>query len=111
MRHEKSSFYTPEVQEHVNRWQMDRTITWYNCTVGDVGNKVAPLGNCPGDEGSRRCGKHELEEPMSHLMPLDSNAGPVRVSHERVAFSMCQGVSYQPVAQGTDDWKIKNSIL
>lgn len=44
-------------------------------------------------------------------MPLDSNAGPVRVSHERVAFSMCQGVSYQPVAQGTDDWKIKNSIL
>ena len=80
-------------------------VTWYHCTVGHVGHKMAPLCNCTRYKGSCSCSEDELEEPMSHLVSLDSHTSPVRISHKRITFAICQCVAHQPVAESTYNWK------
>lgn len=80
-------------------------FTWYHGTVGHVGHKMAPLCNCTRYKGSCSCSEDELEEPMSHLVSLDSHTSPVRITHKRVTFSISQCVAHQPVAESTYNWK------
>jgi len=80
-------------------------VTCYHCTVGHVGHKMAPLSNCTRYKGSCSCSEDELEKPMSHLVSTDTNTSPVRISHKRVTFSICQCVAHQPVAESTYNWK------
>ena len=85
-------------------------FTWYHGTVGHVGHKMAPLCNCTRYKGSCSCSEDELEEPMSHLVSLDSHTSPVRISHKRVTFSIRQCVAHQPVAESTYNWKSIESV-
>lgn len=77
--------------------------TWYNETVGNIGNVVTPLRHSP--RHYRRCssGEYALEEPTGHLAIIDSRPSPVGVPNHRIAFSISQCEAEEPIRQCTED--------
>jgi hypothetical protein len=82
----------------------EANCTWYNETVGNIGNVVTPLRDGP--RHYRRCssGEYALEEPIGHLAITDTGASPVGVPKHRIAFSIRQCEAEEPVRKCTDDW-------
>jgi len=77
--------------------------TWYNETVGNIGNVVTPL--CHGPRHYRRCSSCEyaLEEPTGHLAIIDPGPSPVGESNHSIAFSISQREAEEPIRQWTED--------
>ena len=77
--------------------------TWYNETVGNIGNVVTPLRHGP--RHYRRCssGEYALEEPTGHLAIIDPGPSPVGEPNHRIAFSISQCETEEPIRQWTEN--------
>jgi len=78
--------------------------TWYDETVGNIGNVVTPLRHGPRHYCRCCSGEYALEEPTGHLAIIDPGPSPVGVPKHRIAFTISQCEAEEPIRQWTEDW-------
>ena len=75
-------------------------VTCESDAVGEIGRKVASLGESTRDDSGARCSKNKVEKPKRELVCRHAKMDEVFRANKPIAISVGQCPTYYPVCDG-----------